>query len=51
MLVKSASTVSREHHWEKRVYIGLTSWLTEGDVTVLYFCAKLVFMLFIVGLS
>jgi len=51
MLVKSARTVSRELHWGKRVYIGLTSWLTEGVVTILCFCAKLVFMLFIIGLS
>jgi len=26
MLVKSARTVSRELYWEKRVYIGLTSY-------------------------
>jgi len=26
MLGKSAGTVSRELHWEKRVYIGLTSY-------------------------
>jgi len=39
MLVKSARTVSRELHWGKRVYIGLTSWLTEGVVTILCFCA------------
>jgi len=51
MLVKSARTVSRELHREKRVYTGLTSWLTEGVATILCFCAKLVFMLFIIGLS
>jgi len=51
MLVKSARTVSRELHWGKRVYIGLTSWLTKGVVTILCFCAKLVLMLFIIGLS
>ena len=49
MLVKSARTVSRELHREKRVYIGLASWLTEGVVTILCFCAKL--MLFIISLS
>jgi len=51
MLVKSARTVSRKLHWGKRVYIGLTSWLIEDVVTILCFCAKLVFMLFIIGLS
>ena len=51
MLVKSARTVSRELHWGKHVYIGFTSWLTEGVVTILYFCAKLVFVLFIISLS
>jgi len=51
MLVKSTRTVSRELHWGKRVYIELTSWLTEGVVTILCFCKKLVFMLFIIGLS
>jgi len=51
ILVKSARTVSRELHWGKRVYIGLTSWLTDGVVTILCLCAKLVFMLFIIGLS
>jgi len=51
MLVKSARTVSCELHWGKRVYIALTSWLTEGVVTILCFCAKLVFMLYIIGLS
>jgi len=51
MLVKSARTVSRELHWGKRVYTGLTSYLTEGVLTILCFCAKLVFMLFIIGLS
>ena len=51
MLVKSARTVSRELHWGKRVYSGLTSWLNEGFVTILCICAKLVFMLFIIGLS
>jgi len=51
MLVKSARTVSLELHWGKRVYIGLTSWLTEGVLTIRCFCAKLVFMLFIIGLS
>jgi len=50
-LVKSARTVSRELHWGKRVYSGLTSWLNEGFVTILCICAKLVFMLFIIGLS
>jgi len=33
MSVKSGRTVSRELRWGKRVYIGLTSWLTEGVVT------------------
>jgi len=51
MLVISARKVSHELHWGKSVYIGLTSWLTEGVVTILCFCAKLVFMLFIIGLS
>jgi len=51
MLVESATTFSLELHLGKRVYIGLTSWLTEGVVTILCFCAKLVFMLFIIGLS
>jgi len=51
MLLKSARTVSRELYWGKRVYIWFTSWLTEGVVTILCFCAKLVFMLFIIGLS
>jgi len=51
MLVKSARTVSRELHWGKRVYIGLTSWSTEGVVTILCVCAKLTFMLFTIGLS
>jgi len=51
MLVKSASTLSRKLHWGKRVCIMLTSWLTEGVVIILCFCAKLVFMLFIIGLS
>jgi len=51
MSVKSARTVSRELHWGKRVYIGLTSCLTEDVVTILCFCAKLIFMLFIIGLS
>jgi len=50
MLVISARTVSRELHWDKRVYIGLTSWLTEGVATILCCCAKLVFMLFTIGL-
>jgi len=50
-LVKSTRTVSGELHWGKRVYIGLTSWLTEDVVTILCFCAKLVFMLFIIGVS
>jgi len=40
MLLKSARTVSREFHWGKRVYIGLSSWLTEGVVTILCFCAN-----------
>ena len=38
MLVKSARTVSRELHWGKRVYIGLTSWLTEGCDKTLLLC-------------
>jgi len=51
MLVKSARTVSRQLRWGKRIYIGFTSWLTEGVATILCFCAKLVFMLFIISLS
>jgi len=51
MLFKSARTVSHKLHWGKRVYIGLTSWLTEDVVIILCFCAKLVFILFIIGLS
>jgi len=50
MSVKSARTVSRELHWGN-VSTGLTVWLTEGVVTILCFCTKLVFMLFIIGLS
>jgi len=41
MLLKSARTVSCELRWGKRVYIGLTSWLTEGVVTILCFYANL----------
>jgi len=44
VLVKSFRTVSRELYMRKRVYIGLTSSLTEGVATVL------VFMLFTIGL-
>ena len=51
MLVKSRRTVSRELHWGKRVYVELTSWLTEGVVILLCFCAKRVFVVFIIGLS
>jgi len=51
MLVKSARTVSRKLNWGKPVYIGLTSWLTEDVVTILCFCAKRIFMLFVIGLS
>jgi len=41
----SARTDFREPHWEKRVYVGLTSWLSEGVVPILCFCEKLVLML------
>jgi len=50
MLVKSARTVFRELYWEKRVYIGLTSYLTVGVPTILCGSANLVFMLCTVGL-
>jgi len=51
MLVKSARTVSRELHWENVSKIGLTSCLTEGVLTILCFCEKIVFIVFIIGLS
>jgi len=41
----SARTDFREPHWGKCVYVGLTSWLSEGVVPILCFCEKLVLML------
>jgi len=51
MLVKSARTVSREFYREKTcLYCAYFIWLAEGVATILCCCAKLVFMLFTIGL-
>jgi len=51
MLVKSARTVSREIYLEKTcLHWAYFVWLTEGDATILGGSAKLVFMLFTIGL-
>jgi len=50
MLAESARSVSRELCLEKRVYTGLTSWLTEDVATMLCCYAKFVFMLITIGL-
>jgi len=51
MLVRSARTVSRALYWEKTclhwVYF---MWLAEGVATIFCCCAKVVFMLFTIGL-
>jgi len=52
MLGKSAKTVSHELYREKRVRIAIASYwfIAEGVATIICCCAKLVFMLFTIGL-